>query len=212
MMGAGIAGGVALGAGAIAGSQQAKKNKTAEKNRKKELLGIQGGMLADINQSGADQYANILKANKASTQGYGDAIKDADRIEGQGLKQANSFFQQALGGADAGAAGRGLLGASGNANMRLGAARQASLYATDAQIAASKLRTSAKLGLGNAQAQGFTNLGNFHAYRAGRRNEVMGKYFDYLAGVQYTSQQPQLGGLGALSQTFNNPYQTPPTV
>lgn len=193
-----VGAGVALAAGAVSGQQQAKKGHTAEKNRKKELQVLQKQMLGNLEAGSAEQFAYQKKANKAAEGGYQSALDDADRVELQGTRQANDYFNQAMGGADASAASRGILGSSVGTSARLGAARQASRYMSDAQIAASHMRTNARLGLGQVQSQGLQSLGSLQAYKANNRNKIMGGMFDYLAGQQFTSQQPDLVGLGML--------------
>lgn len=199
-------------ASAVAGNQQAKKVKTNEKNRKKELLGLQGGMLDIANESYADQLGYLKKAGKASEQGYQSAIKDADRIEGQGNRDAQRLFAQGLGTANGNAASRGLLGSSVNQNMRLGAARQASYAMSDAQIAASRLRTGAQLGLGQARAGSLQNLAGLTAYRAGMKTNALLPYMNFLSNVQYTSTPPQSGNVAGLVQSFGSQYKQPGTV
>jgi hypothetical protein len=195
----------------VAGAQQQKKLKTNEKNRKKELLGLQQGMLDTVNQSYAEQLPLLKQAGKAAQGGYLSMIADANRQEGEGMKGAERFFQQALGSATGNAASRGLLGSSVNANMRLGAARQASLAMTDAQLAASKLRSSAQIGLGQAKAGGLNALAGLSAYRAGGINQALLPYFGFLSNVQYGAQQPSAGNLGSLMGSLSQ-YKQPGTV
>lgn len=189
--------GLAAG-GFIAGQQQQKKTKTAEKNRKKELLGIQGNLMGIANESYGEQYGYLKKAGKESEKGYKMAIDDATRIGAQSAGEVNRFFNQALGGANANAAGRGLLGSSVNANMRLGAARQASIAMSDAQIAASRLKSQAQIGLGATRAGTLQGLAGLSAYRGGMRAQALLPYMNFLSNVQYTSQQPQTGNLAGL--------------
>lgn len=192
------------GGSAVLGSQQQKKIKKAQKGQKANLLDLQGQMFSNLDPALANQENYIKQANKASEGGFQSAIDDANRVETEGVKGAKDFFKQASGGVDANLASRGLLGSSQGANMRLGAARGASRALTDAQVAASRLRTGAQLGLGAAKAQGLNNLGTFEAYRANSRNSILSGLWDYVAGQQFQAQSPNLANFAQLATMFGN--------
>lgn len=192
----------ATGISAFEGYQQQKKIKKAQKGQKSDLLDLQGQMFSNLDPALANQESYIKKANKASEQGFTDALADADRVETAGTKGAKDFFDQATGGANANLASRGLLDSSVGGNMRLGAARGASRALTDVQVAASHLRTGARLGLGQARATGLNNLGQFEAYKANARNSILSGLWDYVAGQQFQAQTPNLANVANLATMF----------
>lgn len=195
----GVGGAAVLGGSAILGSQQQKKIKSGQKNKHKQILNIHGGMMENLEQGFANQEGYLKKALKAGTEGYDATIADADRLEVEGNKAADRYFQGALGGADGASASRGLLGSTVNANMRFGAARGASRARSEAQIAASRLRSTALLGKGAAKAGGLAALGTFEAYKANSRNNVLSRLFDYYAGQSHSAQSPDFANLAQLA-------------
>lgn len=195
-----IAVGAAAGSAAL-GYQQQKKIKKAQKGQKQDLLDLQRQMFENLDPALAAQEGFIKKANKASQEGFQSALDDADRVEAQGTRDVNSYFNQAVGETTGNSASRGLLGSSVAGNMRLGAARSTSRALSDVQVAASKLRTGAALGLGAAKAQSFNRLGDFEAYRANSRNAILSGLWDYVAGQQFHAQSPNLSNIANLAMS-----------
>lgn len=181
--------------GGISGAHQAKVLHGKETQRQDRLNALQNQMLGNNAQGNAAGEAYIKQANTARVGGFDSAIADAQRVEDQGTQNALLAGQQAQGNIRAGAAGRGMLGSSVMGNMAQGAAAQTTRAITDAQIAASHLKSSALIGKGNAQASGLGALASFEAYKSNSKNAIMQNMWNFFANQQFTAQNSAGGFL-----------------
>lgn len=193
----------AVGLGAVGGLAQQKSTGNAQKKQAGSLDALQNEMLGVLEPSLAQGEDYIKQANKARVGGFDAAAKDAERITDRGVQNASeqgAAAQSAIRGASA---SRGLTGSSVQANQSMGAARATSRAMTDAEIAGSRLKSSALIGKGEAEASGLGALANFQAYKASSQNAVLDKMWGFIANKQFHAQQPNYAGIGALGQMLS---------
>jgi len=182
------------GLGLLGGSGTGK----AEAQRLAELRALSGQMQGNLAASFPLQEKYLKQANAASMQGYGSALNDVNRAEAAGQEQIGAQSAAALKAAQAAAAQRGLGGSSVGTNMGLASARDARRASTDFQLGIARQRSGLQMAQGGAQAAGLGALANFQAYKANSMNQALSPYFNFTANKQFTSQQPDLAGIGGL--------------
>lgn len=188
------------GAGAVAAFGAGVANQHSVKNAQRKQQGnldaLQAEMLGVLEPTLANGEDYLKKANKAAVGGFDAAVSDAERVTDQGVQNATLAGETAQKAIRGSAATRGMSGSSIEANKSFGAARQTARAMTDAEIAGSRLKSSALIGKGQTEAAGLGALANFEAYKASSQNAILGKYWNFIAGKQFGAANNSAIGAG----------------
>lgn len=191
-LGVGVA---SAGAGAYGQHKASKAQAEAARRARMDIFEHRNLQLTELEQGLGEQERLLKKALREENVGIEESI---NRFEGTASRNIERERGRAMGEVKSALAGSGLFGSSVQGNLNLGVSRQTSDRYTTLGEAVAGMRTA----LAQKQGMGQRELGSLRAYKSQAKQGVYGNAQALLAGQaasqNYTAQQPDFGGIGAM--------------